>query len=69
MKDTWGNRDPFAPAVESLKLENLMGQFYNGIAPLFWLDTSMSRASVCSKRITGIPFTRTDNIPIVTCRL
>ena len=60
------NGHSFAPTVECLKLEDLMGQLYYSIAPFFWLDTGMSRATARGKRVPGIPLTRTDNIPIIT---
>src|SRR5947209_3346619 len=63
------NGQPFAPAVESSKLEDLMGQLYYSIAPIFWLETGVRRATVRGKRVPGIALTCANTIPIVSRRL
>src|SRR5215469_9901254 len=52
--DARGDSDAFAPPVQTLKLQDLVSQFYDSIAALLRLDTSVSGASMSSEGIPGI---------------
>src|SRR5947209_16064840 len=63
------DRNAFAPAVEALKLQDLVSNLGDGIISLLRFNSCMSGTPVRHQCIACVPFTGADNIAVLACRL
>ena len=62
--DARADSDALSPAIERLKLQHLVRQFYDGIASFLRLDASMRGTSTGRQRVGGVALARADDMAI-----